>query len=46
MDCTGTDELWVNEEEGFLVRYAAEIECCAAKDGSEWRNGILGHPNP
>ena len=36
MDCTGTDELWVDEREGFLVRYAAEVEC-RAEDGSVWR---------
>ena len=36
MDCTGTDESWVDEGEGFLVRYAAEIEC-RAEDGNEWR---------
>jgi len=26
----------VDEEEGFLVRYAAEVEC-RAEDGSVWR---------
>ncbi len=33
--CEGTDELWVDEEGGFLLRHNVEL-ACRAGDGRAW----------